>query len=111
MYNSPVGTRGLVLGLKGSKPESFRKLFSRVAGSSPNVVVVEDLDIPAVGSAAVGFKLKVPGIVEGHLLIFATERIVAKVLVVGSPGRLAIQDTATLANLIDARIRSTMSVQ
>ena len=112
LYATALEASGPVLLMQAMDPQLFALLagpgFAEGFGSTPEDLVVEAIDLPAIGDATAGFlmRLQTPLIdLDSYMLWFAQGRIAAQVIVVGLPGQIHLDDVTRIALIIDQRIR------
>ena len=111
MYATSSDASAPVLVMRAMDPQLFAQLagpaFAEGAGFSPENVVVEAIDLPAIGDATAGFLMRVqtpPINLDVYMMWFAHGRIAAQLIAGGPRGQVHSDDVARIALLIDQRI-------
>ena len=111
MYATSSDASVPVLVMRAMDPQLFAQLagpaFAEGAGFSPENVVVEAIDLPAIGDATAGFLMRVqtpPINLDVYMMWFAQGRIAAQLIAGGPRGQVHSDDVARIARLIDQRI-------
>ena len=112
LFATPLDARGPVLVFRGLDPQVFGELagpaFAESLGFVPENITFESLNLPPIGDASAGFLMKVTAGdlgVDSHLTFFSAGRVRAELIVVGTTGGVALEDTVALAELIVQRIQ------
>ena len=112
LYATPSEASGPVLLLGAMDPQLFAQLagpaFAGGDESSPENIEAEALDLPAIGDTIAGILMKTrTGTIDldFYLLWFAQGRIAAQLIATGPAGQVHLDDVATIARLMDQRIR------
>lgn len=111
MYATSSDASAPVLVMRAMDPQLFAQLagpaFAEGAGFSSENVVVEAIDLPAIGDATAGFLMRVQSAainLDVYMLWFAQGRIAAQLIAGGLRGQIHLDDVARIARLIDQRI-------
>ncbi len=111
MYATSSDASAPVLVMRAMDPQLFAQLagpaFAEGAGFSSENVVVEAIDLPAIGDATAGFLMKAQTAainLDVYMLWFAQGRIAAQLIAGGPRGQVHSDDVARIARLIDQRI-------
>ena len=112
LYPTPSDASGPVLFLQGMDPQLFAQLagpgFTEEAGFAAQNLVVEAIDLPAIGDTIAGFLMRIetPSIdLDSYMLWFTQGRVAAQLIAVGPPGQVHLDDVAEIARLMDRRIQ------
>jgi hypothetical protein len=111
LQETELEAQGPVLFIRAADPQLFGELarasFAKLAGFTPENIVFEGLDVPQVGDAVAGLSMKIDTAVidlEAYMLFFSRGRVIATVMVMGPAGKIALEDVADLAQLVNERI-------
>jgi hypothetical protein len=111
LQETELEAQGPVLFIRAAGPQLFGELagasFAKVAGFTPENIVFEGLDVPQVGDAVAGLSMKIDTAVidlEAYMLFFSRGQVIATVMVMGPAGKIALEDVADLAQLVNERI-------